>query len=266
MLKTPVLVAVVVLLPAVATGQTPELITDRPDQTESAVTVPKGSVQVEVGAGLSRDDEGADVETVSVGSTLVRIGWTERLELRLGWQGYVDETVELPGGAKVSADGPADGELGLKLLLAEETAGRPQLALLVATSVPFGDADLTSDEFDPSFRLAMDRSLTESIGLGINAGISWESVPQPGGGTSRESSAIYTAAVGLPAGERGGFFVEVFGEIPLSGAGSNAHSFDGGFTYLLRGNLQFDVAGGIGLSDAAEDWFVGVGLSIRLPE
>ena len=29
---------------------------------------------------------------------------------------------------------------------------------------------------------------------------------------------------------------------------------------------ELDIAGGVGLSDAAEDWFVGLGLSVRWPE
>ena len=37
------------------------------------------------------------------------------------------------------------------------------------------------------------------------------------------------------------------------------------FTYLLRDNIQADFAGGVGLSSAAGDWFVGLGISARFP-
>ena len=60
--------------------------------------------------------------------------------------------------------------------------------------------------------------------------------------------------------------VEFYGDIPLNASGTPANSFDTGFTYLIRDNLQFDIAGGIGLSDDADDWFVGAGVSYRFPQ
>ena len=43
------------------------------------------------------------------------------------------------------------------------------------------------------------------------------------------------------------------------------HFFNGGFTYLINNNVQFDIRAGVGLNSAADDYFVGTGLSIRFP-
>ncbi len=43
------------------------------------------------------------------------------------------------------------------------------------------------------------------------------------------------------------------------------HFANGGFTFLVNNNVQFDFRAGIGLSDAADDFFLGPGLSIRFP-
>ncbi|MBI2435836.1 MAG: transporter, partial [Candidatus Hydrogenedentes bacterium] len=48
-------------------------------------------------------------------------------------------------------------------------------------------------------------------------------------------------------------------------SGGPAHSLDGGFTFLLRENIQWDLFVGVGLSDDADDWFVGTGLCFRFP-
>jgi hypothetical protein len=64
--------------------------------------------------------------------------------------------------------------------------------------------------------------------------------------------------------ERIGAYVEFFGDVGMSASGE-AHSFDGGFTYLLRENLQLDLFAGVGLSDDADDWFAGTGVSFRFP-
>ena len=65
--------------------------------------------------------------------------------------------------------------------------------------------------------------------------------------------------------ERAGLFVEVFGDIPFNATGGPRNSFDGGLTFLIRDNLQIDGAAGVGLSDSADDWSVGLGITVRLP-
>ena len=39
--------------------------------------------------------------------------------------------------------------------------------------------------------------------------------------------------------------------------------FDGGFVYRVNNNLQFDIRAGVGLNDAADDFFAGSGSVIR---
>ena len=64
-----------VLLVPVGTGvaraQSPDMVTDRPDQTESAAVVPRGLLQVETGYLFARD---GDVDGYAVPGTLFRIG------------------------------------------------------------------------------------------------------------------------------------------------------------------------------------------------
>ncbi|MDP3582727.1 MAG: transporter, partial [Ignavibacteria bacterium] len=72
-------------------GQTtiPELITDRPDVTESAVAVPVGSFQVESGFSFQQQkftEFGVTIEnrSISLFSTLFRYGVLPNLEFRFG--------------------------------------------------------------------------------------------------------------------------------------------------------------------------------------
>lgn len=223
-----------------------ELVTDRPDATESSVVVPKGSTQLEVGYLMT---DGVEEETHEILQTLVRISLAEWAELRLGWGGYVDGV----------EDGAADGELGAKVHLAPEQGLQPEVALLASVSVPMGDDAQTSDEWDPAFRFALSHTLSETLSLGYNLGVEWGT---EGGSTG--STFIYSAALGIGLSERLGMYLEIFGGEALSAEGG-AHSFDGGFTYLLKNNLQLDILGGVGLSGDAEDWFAGGGLSWRFP-
>ncbi len=243
-----------------------ELVTDRPDQTESSLVVPRGSYQLELGWTVTRDEEaGVRVESHEVPGTLLRVGLSDRIELRIGWTGLVASEIRF-GSFKASDDGIGDGELGAKIHLAEERGGRPEIALLLSTSVPIGDDAYTTDRFDPALRLALAHTLSERVSLGYNLGLAFESSLGEDGERDTLSNAFYTVALGLALSDRWGAFVELYGDLPASASGGPANSFDGGFTYLLRDNLQLDLAGGAGLSDAAGDWFVGLGLSVRFPD
>ncbi len=249
-----------------APADEPEMVSDRPDQTESPVVLPPGYVQLELGALYVRDDEnGARFESIEAPGSLLRIGLDERIELRLGWAGYVFAESRIDG-LKADIEGVGDAELGAKIHLRNEAGGRPEIALLVATSVPVGDDELSSERFDPSLRLAFGHALSERVELGYNVAVAWASEPDADGGHTTRSTYLYSMVLGLGLGERWGTFVELYGEVPGTAPGDPVLSFDTGLTFTVGPNVQLDVAGGFGLSEEADDWFVGAGLSVWFPK
>lgn len=242
-----------------------ELVTDRPDQTESAVTVDPGKVQLELGFTFIRDDEeGLRREAQEAGGTLIRLGLRRGLELRIGFVGWVREELAVTGGDLVT-DGAGDAELGVKILLREEQGSAPQMALLASTSVPLGERAFTTDRFDPALRLAFSHTLSDRLGLGYNVGISWATELDLEGDLDTLASPFYTLALGIGLSSRWGAFVELFGEFPSQAGEDARHSFNGGLTFLVADHVQLDLAGGLGLSEVADDAFLGVGLSMRWP-
>jgi len=249
-----------------APGDEPEMVSDRPDQTESPVVLPPGYMQLELGAVYTRDDEsGVRFEATEALGSLLRIGLNERCELRLGWAGYVSEKSRLHG-LKADADGVGDAELGTKIHLRNESGAQPEIALVVVTSLPVGDDELSSERFDPTFRLAFGHTLSERAELGYNVGVTWASELTGDGGRTTLSSYLYSVVLGFGLSERWGTFVELYGEFPGTAPGDPVHSFDTGLTYAVGPNVQLDVAGGLGLSEGADDWYVGVGVSVRFPD
>jgi hypothetical protein len=71
--------------------------------------------------------------------------------------------------------------------------------------------------------------------------------------------------VGASLTEELGAYAEWFALIP-SGADTarTEHFLNGGFTYLINDDMQFDIRAGVGLNDAAADYFLGTGFSIRV--
>ncbi len=220
-----------------------DLVTDRPDQTESAVTVEPGRYQIETGVLHGRDKVQSETLGASeVLGTLLRIGMRDRLELRIGFDGFI---------SVAGREGFGDASVGAKVLLAEETVSSPQMAVLVGSSVPIGDDEFTSDDYAPSARLALSKDFGSSVGLGLNVGAEFP---------DDDEIVFYTLAAGVGIDNKNGAFFEVFGD------SDSSHSFDAGWTYLMKPNLQLDVAGGVGLTAEAPDWFIGAGISVRLPE
>jgi len=229
------------------------LVTDRPDATESSAVVAPGFLQYEVGVTAFEDAEGESRE--EYGSSLLRVGLFEDWELRLGWGGYTEAG---------DVSGATDGSLGFKYHIAAENAAtwRPEMALLAQTTVPFGKDALSSDELDPGFLLAFSHTLSERWSLGYNLGAELATSETAGGDETTLASGLYSVALGYGATDRLGFFVEVFGDAGLS-ADSSSTSIDGGVTWLFDDDHQFDFFAGAGLDDDADDWFLGLGYSVR---
>ena len=236
-----------------------DLITDRPDQTESSETVQPGSVQLEIGMTHAEKD---DFEVDAIGETLVRIGLFPKLELRLGFDGFIDASLDL-GSRSAEDDGTGDSGIGIKWKLAEEKGKRPQIAMICQTSLPTGDDEFTSDNEEPAARLTFAHTLNEKWGVAYNLGVAGVTEVD-GNGEHTLSVWQYTLTAGVGLSERLSAFFEVFGDVPLSAPGGPANSFDCGLTWLLSPVMQLDLAAGTGLSEAADDWFVTCGFSVRL--
>ncbi len=247
-----------------AESDPPELVTDRPDQTESAEIVPPGSVQIELGW-LRAENEGAhELELTEAPGTLVRIGVLRRFELRAAWAGHVT-LEERSARARERSAGEADVELGAKLLLSEERGARPRLALLGHLSLPTGDHPFGSPRPDPALRLTAAHTLSSRAGLGWNLGFETVSSKLADGQVRTLTRWIYTAVLGFDLSQRWGLYVELFGDLPASDRERAAHSLDAGFTFLLTPAVQLDLSVGAGLAGGAPDQFFGFGLSFRLP-
>ena len=238
--------------------EAPQLVADRPDITESTSILPPGWLQVETGASLERDD---GTETLAGPGTLLRLGVVPRVEARLSWDGLVRRE-EDRGGCGCEISGAGDGEASVKVLLVERGGARPDVALLPALTLPWGDDELGSGRADPGVKALLGNDLSERVGWAANVGLSWPT-EESNGDRSRVRTAGWSLSFGIGLAERLGAFVEYFGEDP--DASPAAHALDTGLTYLISPHAQVDATGGVGLGDAAPDWFAGTGLVLRVP-
>ncbi len=237
-------------LPAARSQKLPAIQTDRPDQTETPAVVPKGLVQVELGFALERADPSS--ASAALPTFLLRYGVNGRFELRLESEFISGKTGER------RFSGLAPCEIGAKVRLAEENGVVPLTSLIGHLSIPAaGSTEFRTSYYAPSFRFAMQHTLSDALSLGYNAGAEWD-------GESAEPTFLYTLSTGISLTETLGCYVELYGLAPQK---RNAeHNFDGGLTWLMRPNVLLDVSGGAGLTADAPEFFVAVGVSFRLME
>ena len=242
-------------------GRDEPLVTDRPDFTEASVTVGRGVAQLEFGHTYTHDDEdGVRVSSHSFPETLLRVGFfAEWLEARVGWN-YADETVR-SGGVSTSANGAEDLYLGLKIALTPQEGCLPEMALMPQMTVPSGGGDFTADEVLPGVNWLYGWDLTDSLATGGSTQVN-RAIDDGTDDAYLELAQSWT--VGYSFNEWLGGYAEWFAFFPHSAdTVLPEHYFNGGFTFLITNNLQFDVRAGLGLNEAADDFFVGAGGAVR---
>jgi hypothetical protein len=237
------------------------LASDRPDFTEASSTVGAGLTQIEVGYTFIQD-RGGDTETQihSFPEALFRIGmyadWFEwRIAYNHGAQGV---TV---GGAPFTSDtGAEDLYLGIKLQLTEQDGVLPEMAILPQMTLPVGHEAFTGEEVLAGVNWLYGWDVTDFIATGGSSQINKA--------TDADGSSYYEIAqswtICYTFTEHWGGYTEFFALFP-SGASTELpeYYFDGGFTFPITNNLQFDVRAGIGLNEPADDYFVGTGMAVR---
>lgn len=220
-------------------GSEPELVTDRPDVTESSVTVPHGRIQVEMGG---TTEWTRDARQTTAPDLLARIGVSRWAELRAG----------LPSYSSGAEGGFGRAELGAKV--ASPVGGGWAAGVIAFVTLPTGTGALRGGSVGGGAVGTWSRSLTERLDLSGNTGAAWSG---SGGGATWSQ----TLSLGIGLTERMGGFLEGYSEWEPGSAGQP--HVDGGFTFLVVPAVQLDVSAGAGLGPARGRRFLGLGLSFR---
>ncbi len=231
----------------------PGMETDRPDATEASSVVPKGFLQVETG-GLYESFKQNDIkfERTVYNTTLIRYGLLDNFEFRLGWN-YEEQTIS---GVANSFNGLSPLLFGMKVSIAEEKNGMPEIALIGHLFLPFSaSTDFKPNTTGADFRFSLSHSLSENTSIGYNIGAQW-------GNDSSEIAYIYTVAYGIGLTDKIGFYAELYGDLPENSSAN--HFWDAGFTYLLKPTIQFDATIGSGITKG-QDILLSAGVSFRVP-
>ena len=242
----------IALLAAVAGADDDPLAADRPSFSAGTGTVTRGRTLIETGYTYT---EAGELKIQQIGELLLRIGWTEVVELRLGVNSWV--RADVPGS---SVSGLQDLSLGCKIRLSDPLppgSRLPQVAMLFATTLPTGSDDVGSSEPQPSATLALAWELSERTSIGSNFGYA-----RLGESNDRFGELSASVVLGRELGDGVGGFVEVYALSRQEGRGDDQF-FNAGITWALSDDSQLDFHAGAGLDSESADFFVGAGAAVR---
>lgn len=222
-----------------------ELSPDRPDTTESPITVDAGAWVVEASYFDWRRDGGVDTYTVM--ATNLKVGLTDRIDLQTVFDAYTWE--------EAGAEGFSDVTLRLKYNVRGNDGGKTAFALFPFVKIPT-DTAISNGEVEGGLILPFSKDLTDGVGLGLMA--EFDTVHD--GIDDYDLEFVHSAVLGFDITDRLGLFTEYVG---VAGHGDYEAYFSGGATFGITDDLVFDTGVQLGLNDPAEDLGVFGGFTKR---
>jgi hypothetical protein len=242
-------------------GRTGSVEAERPQLADISPIVPRRRFQLEAGYTFLADDSaGIRLREHVFPGLLARLSVTDNVEFRVGWPGIVwDSLTDRATGIETTDSGAADIDLGIKLDVLDQSGYRPQLSLITSLAFPTGSDDISAERVQPLASIAYSWVLDDRWILGGTTGLG--AMNERG---DRFREIHQSIAVQRLITSRLGAYGEWFA---LFRAGSEddrpQHYLDGGVTFLVTEDLELNWRTGFGINDRAQDFFTGVGFSVR---
>ena len=214
-----------------------QITTDRPDQTESAVVLSSGQIQVESGILIENSQSNIN--------TLFRIGIIEGIEIRINSNYLINDELSFMKKSSFS-----DFEVGAKFRIFDKTSNNTKVAFLSHLSIPTAIEVFSNNVYGILSRLNVSHDLNNESQIGYNLGYNKFK--------KMDGQFIYTIVYGRSLDSFGIFF-EIFGDDSKNSSNIN---FDSGITYLLDNKKQLDLSIGKGINN--EMFFISGGISINI--
>jgi hypothetical protein len=229
---------------------TADIETDRPDQTETPFSVGKHKFQAENGYSVWKSKSNiTNYNAVS----LLRYGLHEKFELRA----EIANDVNNNEFTQFHEKGWLPLELGFKANLFEEKGWLPKTSLIAHLTLPKAASNIyKGNHLATNFRFTSQHTIGKKQSLSYNLGGEWSTY-------DKSFTPLYTLATGYDFSNFLYGYLELFGFFPKNQKAE--HTIAGGFAFLVKPNVQFDISGGIGITPTATKNYWAMGLSFRIP-
>jgi hypothetical protein len=224
-----------------------DIVTDRPDVTNSSLVVPVGSLQSENGVNLSTKDGGQIIDGTN---TRWRLGIAPCLEL------FVDLPTYSTTARGLGSSGFSDVSPAIKWQVSP-IPGKVDASVVFGVGLPTGTVDIAGRGAQPYLQMPWSWELQNGWGV---SGMLTEFFRPSDAAIRRTTEATFAVEKNLS--EKTGLFVEYVGDYPEKARPSQL--LNSGGLYRLSPTQQVDIHIAFGLNHNAPSYVVGVGYSFRL--
>jgi hypothetical protein len=230
--------------------------TDRPDATESPITVDAGHVQLEVSfVDFSRESDGGRRDTLMVAPLNCKIGVHNAVDVQLVFDPFVAEREH----GQPVLSGVGDLTVRIKVNLIGNDIGEFALAVMPFVKLPTGASDVSNGAMEGGIIVPASFELPRQFSLGIM--LELDAVRNSRGGY--DADLVHTAALGRELWSDFGAFVEYVGIVALKSDTDYRVCVNAGLTYSVTPDIRLDGGIGFGLTEAAPDLVAFAGMSVR---
>lgn len=248
---------------APARAEQREFCAARPGLGTPPCTLAPGETMIELGA-VAWDhtaDDAAVADTLTAADALVRIGLTERSELQLALGGNVHQrTRDRLTGEVASANGLGDATIAWKRGLAGPNG---PVAVQAYVTLPVGSGPGTAGDWGAGVLLPVAVNLPAGFGLEVVPEVD-AAVNSSGSGRHFAWGGVVGVGHDLAPGLSAALEISTFRDEDPAGHTTDARLATS-LAWLVAPGLQLDAEYDAGLTSAAPDHTVALGLAIRLP-
>ena len=242
-----------------------DLETDRPDQTESPITLDAGHFQVEadlVAYAVSERD-GVRLEEIAAPVLNLKVGVLNQVDLQVVVQPYGSVRIadHSTSPARTSThSGFGDIQVRTKINLWGNDGGDTALAIMPFIQLPTGDPGLTTDAVEGGVIFPFGVDLVADLA----AGMMWElDIVRDADDRGYHGEFVQTLTINRDLVKSLSAYVEFYSVVSTETGSDWLGMFDFGFNYRINRNLKLDAGVNLGITDSAPDWVPFIGVTWR---
>lgn len=252
--------------------------TDRPDFTDVLPTVGKNVWQTESGAAFRhRIGDNDSLNRVSVPETTLRLGISDRFELRLKWDSFVFSQrtgLAAEGGPAGKRAYGSDFLVGFKWMAVPQAGWLPGHTFVGTLTTRLGNGGPAQSLVQPGINWVYGWQLNKWLVVRGSTGVEFfiqvpqrrldtgESSVEPG--SPRTSLDLHQSVVTyMQLVKRLGMYLEYFSFYDFGAERLQQHNGGAGLYVYLTPNIQLDFRGGGTLAGTVSELFTGAGISFR---
>lgn len=226
---------------------------DRPDFTESPITVDAGAVQLEMSFADYAKNSGTDA--LGLGLVNLKIGLLNNTDVQFVYDSFIEED-----NGSTTSNGNGDMQVRLKINLFGNDGGNSALGIMPFIKIPLASNDLGNDKVEGGIIVPWGTDITEGVGLGLMFEVDFNYDTAT---NEYDSDFIGTGVLGFDINDKWGCYLEGIAKFSSDSGTDNRTIVGIGTTYAFTENYVWDAGMNIGLKGDTDDVNIFTGITVR---